>query len=154
MCNGSYIWKIDKYRQRRLNAINGSETAVVSPAIYSSHLGYRLCFSIHLNGEGSAVGKYISLYAHMMQGEYNDVLEWPFTGRVVLSILDQSESTKPRQHIRMSFTGMPNTLAFNKPMVPCNVVGYGFAEFVQIEQIREPLYIKDDTMLVKVEIKE
>lgn len=154
VCNGSYIWKIDKYHQRRLNAINGSETAVVSPDLYSSHFGYRLCFLIYLNGRDSGLGKYISLFVHMMQGEYNNVLEWPFTGRVTLTILDQSESTEPRQHITKSFTGMPNNLAFQKPMVLCNHIGYGFVEFVQIEQIREPRYIKNDTMLVKVEIKE
>lgn len=154
VCNGSYIWKIDKYRQRRLNAINGSETAVMSPGFYSSQLGYRLCFCIYLNGKDSGLGKYISIYAHMMQGEYNDVVEWPFKGTVTLSILDQSESTEPRQHISKSFTGVPNTMSFKKPMVPCNFIGYGYLDFVQIEQIREPWYLKDDTMLVKVEIKE
>ena len=35
VCNGSYIWRIENYRQRRQDAINGIATAVHSPAFYT-----------------------------------------------------------------------------------------------------------------------
>ncbi|KAK2569291.1 TNF receptor-associated factor 6 [Acropora cervicornis] len=152
VCNGSYIWKIENYRQRRQDAINGIATAVHSPAFYTSLYGYKLCLRINLNGVDSGVGRYIALFVHMMQGDYDSILEWPFTGRITLTILDQSEGTEFRQHISESLIAKPNLLAFQRPTAPRNYKGYGYVEFAPIEHIRDPQYIKNNTMLVRIQI--
>ncbi|XP_074605798.1 TNF receptor-associated factor 6-like isoform X1 [Acropora palmata] len=152
VCNGSYIWRIENYRQRRQDAINGIATAVHSPAFYTSLYGYKLCLRINLNGVDSGVGRYIALFVHMMQGDYDSILEWPFTGRITLTILDQSEGTEFRQHISESLIAKPNLLAFQRPTAPRNYKGYGYVEFAPIEHIRDPQYIKNNTMLVRIQI--
>ncbi|XP_015776359.1 PREDICTED: TNF receptor-associated factor 6-like [Acropora digitifera] len=152
VCNGSYIWRIENYRQRRQDAINGIATAVHSPAFYTSLYGYKLCLRINLNGVDRGVGRYIALYVHMMQGDYDSILEWPFTGRITLTILDQSEGTEFRQHISETLIAKPNLLAFQRPTAPRNYKGYGYVEFAPIEHIRDPQYIKNNTMLVRVQI--
>ncbi|XP_015777901.1 PREDICTED: TNF receptor-associated factor 6-like isoform X4 [Acropora digitifera] len=152
VCNGSYIWRIENYRQRRQDAINGVATALHSPAFYTSLYGYKLCLRINLNGVDSGVGRYIALFVHMMQGDYDSILEWPFTGRITLTILDQSEGTEFRQHISESLIAKPNLLAFQRPTAPRNYKGYGYVEFAPIEHIRDPQYIKNNTMLVRIQI--
>ncbi|XP_044174909.1 TNF receptor-associated factor 6-like isoform X2 [Acropora millepora] len=152
VCNGSYIWRIENYQQRRQDAINGVATAVHSPAFYTSLYGYKLCLRINLNGVDSGVGTYIALFVHMMQGDYDSILEWPFTGRITLTILDQSEGTELRQHMSRSFIVNPNLPAFRKPTVYRNREGYGYVVFAPIEHISEPRYIKNDTMLVLFQI--
>ena len=152
MCNGCFIWRIENYRQRRQDAINGIETALLSPAFYTSLYGYKLCLRINLNGVDSGVGRYIALFVHMMQGDYDSILEWPFTGRITLTILDQSEGTEFRQHISKSFIVNPNLLAFRKLAVYRNREGHGYVDFAPIEQICEPQYIRNDTMLVRIQI--
>ena len=152
VCNGSYIWRIENYQQRRQDAINGIPTAVHSPAFYTSLCGYKLCLRINLNGVDSGVGRYIALFVHMMQGDYDSILEWPFTGGITLTILDQSEGTEFRQHISKTLIASPNLSAFQRPTAPRNCKGYGYVEFAPIEHIRYPQYIKNNTMLVRVQI--
>jgi len=152
VCNGCFIWRIENYRQRRQDAINGIATALHSPAFYTSLYGYKLCLRINLNGVDSGVGRFIALFVHMMQGDYDSILEWPFTGRITLTILDQSEGTEFRQHISETLIAKPNLLAFQRPTAPRNYKGYGYVEFAPIEHIRDPQYIKNNTMLVRVQI--
>ncbi|XP_067043185.1 TNF receptor-associated factor 6-like isoform X2 [Acropora muricata] len=152
VCNGSYTWKIENYRQRRQDAISGIATALHSPAFYTSLYGYKLCLRINLNGVDSGVGRYIALFVHMMQGDYDSILEWPFTGRITLTILDQSEGTEFRQHISETLIAKPSLLAFQRPTAPRNYKGYGYVEFAPIEHIRDPQYIKNNTMLVRIQI--
>ncbi|KAK2569287.1 TNF receptor-associated factor 6 [Acropora cervicornis] len=152
VCSGSYIWRIENYRQRRQDAISGIATAVHSPAFYTSLYGYKLCLRINLNGVDSGVGRYIALFVHMMQGDYDSILEWPFTGRITLTILDQSEGTEFRQHISETLIAKPSLLAFQRPTAPRNYKGYGYVEFAPIEHIRDPQYIKNNTLLVRVQI--
>ena len=94
----------------------------------------------------------MALFVHMMQGDYDTILKWPFTGRISLSIMDQSDGAENRQHISETFVVASNNLAFQKPTVPCNYRGYGYGEFAPIEQIREPQYVKHNTMLVRIQV--
>ena len=75
VCNGSYIWRVENYRQCRQRAIDGRVTLLYSPAFYTSLYGYRLCVRIYLNGVDSGVGKHVALFVHMMQGDYDHILK-------------------------------------------------------------------------------
>ena len=151
VCNGSYTWKIGNYRKCRQDAITGAMTAIHSPAFYTDLYGYKLCMRINLNGVDGGVGKHVALFVHMMQGDYDNVLEWPFTGRIALSILDQSDA-EFRHHISEHFVAKPNLLAFQRPTSLRNYKGYGYVEFAPIEHIRDPQYVKNNTMLVRIQI--
>ncbi|CAH3106873.1 unnamed protein product [Pocillopora meandrina] len=152
LCNGAYIWKIDNYRQYRQDALSGVMTAIHSPSFYTSVYGYKLYMRINLNGVDSGVGKHVALFVHMMQGDYDSILEWPFTGRIALSILDQSDGAEYRHHISETLVAKPNLLAFQRPTAPRNYKGYGYVEFAPIEAIREPQYVRNNTMLVRIQI--
>lgn len=126
-------------------------TALHSDALYTHLNGYKMCMRINLNGVDSGLGKHIALFVHMMQGDYDSILEWPFTGRIVLSILDQSDADH-RHHLSESLIAKPNLLAFKRPTAPRNYKGYGYVEFAPIEQMREGTYVKNNTMLVKIQV--
>ena len=127
-------------------------TAKYSPAFYTSPNGYKLCLRINLNGVDSGLGKHVALYVHMVQGDYDDTLDWPFTGTFTLSILDQSYDVSSRHHISKTVNADPSLHSFQRPTAPHNYHGYGYEEFASLEQICEPGYIKNNTMLVKFEI--
>ena len=152
VCNGSYIWRIENYQLRRQAAINGIATYQTSPAFYTSLYGYKLCLRINLNGEDDGVGRYIALFVHMMQGDFDNYLDWPFTGKITLTILDQSDGTQFPQHFSESLIASPNHLAFQRPTAPVNHMGFGQVKFAPIEHIRDPPHIKNNTMLVRVHI--
>lgn len=153
-CNCSHTWEIENYQQRRQDAIDGIKTASYSTAFYTSVRGYKLCLGVNLNGVSSGAGNYFALFVHIMLGDYDGNLRWPFTpGMINFFVLDQSEGTASRQHIKKSLKADSNLLVFHRPAVAGINGGVGFAEFAPIDHIREPLYIKNDTLLVKVEIK-
>ncbi|KAL9956533.1 hypothetical protein ACROYT_G038020 [Oculina patagonica] len=114
--------------------------------------GYKLCMRINLNGVDSGVGKNVALYVHMVQGDYDDTLDWPFTGKFTLSILDQSDDVSSRRHISKTVNADPNLHSFQRPTAPYNTFGYGYEEFASLEEICEPRYIKNNTLLVKFEM--
>ena len=129
-------------------------TAIHSPALYTSLYGYKLCMRMNLNGVDSGVGKYVALFVHMMQGDYDTILEWPFTGRIALSILDQSDASEFRHDISQCF-GVnldPPNVAFQRPLTKRNIKGYGFVDFAPIAQIDRGQYAKGNTILVRIQI--
>ncbi|XP_074639349.1 TNF receptor-associated factor 6-like [Acropora palmata] len=150
VCNGSFSWRIENYRQRRQDAINGIEKAIYSPAFYIFVDGYKLCLSIYLNGVNSEVGEFIDILVHVMLGVNDSKLVWPLTGMLTLGILDQSEGPESPQHIKHSFNADPNQLAFQRPTGPRNV-GYHCIR-IPVSRILEHLYIKNDSILVGIEI--
>ena len=150
--DGSFIWRVENFGQCQQRAINGEMTKLDSTAFYISRYGYRLRMRIHLNGVGSGVGQHVALFVQMMRGDYDDILEWPFTGTIELSILDQSDASEFRHHISKTLDVTPYPLAFQGPTAPRNYEAYGYVEFAPIEQIREGQYVKHNTMLVRIEI--
>ena len=69
---------------------------------------------LYLNGVRSGIGKYMGLFVQIMQGEYDNILTWPFPGRINLSILDQS-GDEFRNDICGTFLAKPSLAAFQKP---------------------------------------
>ncbi|XP_073243627.1 TNF receptor-associated factor 6-like [Porites lutea] len=150
VCNGTYIWRVENYRQRRQDAIANTMSAMYSPPFYTSLYGYKMCLRMNLNGVDSGLGKHIALFVHMMQGDYDDILEWPFFGKKInLSILDQS---KLHCHISETLVVEDDLIAFQRPTDRRNSKGYGYVEFAPIDHIREPRHVKNNTMLVRVQI--
>ena len=151
-CNGKFIWRIENYTQCCNDAISGVKTAKYSPPFYTSPFGYKMCLRINLNGVGNGVGKHVALFVHMVQGDYDDTLDWPFTGKFTLSILDQSDNTESPCHMRKTLEAEANLQAFQRPTAPYNYLGYGYEEFASVGQMCEPQYVKSNTLLVKFKI--
>ena len=61
-----------------------------SPPFYTHFGGYKMCLSVYPNGYEEAQGNHISVFFHMMSGEFDDHLEWPFPGAIInVSALSQ-----------------------------------------------------------------
>ena len=60
-----------------------------SPPFYSHIGGYKLCIGVDANGTGSGAGTHVTVGVHMMRGEYDDNLKWPFKGEVRVQLLNQ-----------------------------------------------------------------
>ena len=63
-----------------------------SPSFHSHIGGYQMCISVCANGYGEGVGSHLSVFLHMMPGEYDDYLKWPFHGEVIVQLVDQREN--------------------------------------------------------------
>ena len=59
-----------------------------SPPFTISPLGYRLCLNVDANGSGSGKGSHLSIYAYITKGQHDDRLQWPFTGTIIIELLN------------------------------------------------------------------
>ena len=55
----------------------------VSPPFYTHVAGYKMCLAIYPNGSNEGRGTHLSVFLHMMQGENDNYLPWPFPGGVI-----------------------------------------------------------------------
>ena len=68
----------------------------ISPSFYSHSHGYRMCLSVDANGYYLPVGPgsskhhtHVSVFVHLMRGDFDGQLKWPFRGTVTIQLLNQ-----------------------------------------------------------------
>ena len=155
-CHGTYVWCVTDYSHRKVEAQRGRNTVIHSPGFYTSSFGYKLCIRLNINGVEGATGSHVSLFVHFMQGDYDDILDWPFSGRITLAIIDQSDSCEQRQHISEMLLSKPTLAAFQRPKTHRNHKGFGYVEFAPISLVEGggPVYVKNDAVYIKVKVVE
>ncbi|KAL8574350.1 hypothetical protein ACOMHN_057342 [Nucella lapillus] len=153
ICQGLFFWKIHNYSRYQQEAERGQTTALHSQPFYTRPAGgYKLCLRSNLNGVDSAKGSHLSLFVHFMQGEYDDILEWPFSGRIILSIMDQNDVCERRQHVQETLVAQPHLAAFQRPSTPRNHKGFGYMEFLPLNALQKSSFVKQNTLIVKVHV--
>ena len=60
-----------------------------SPPFYTHPHGYKMCLCVWPNGFGDGEGTYLGVTVHLMRGEFDDHLKWPFRGDITYVLLDQ-----------------------------------------------------------------
>ena len=139
--NGKYIWKIPDITRRRRDAVMGKTVSLYSAPFYTDRLGYKLRLCIHLNGDGSGKGRYISFFLTIMKGEYDALLEWPFQLTVTLTMINQKGSG----NIVQSFKPNPSSASFQRPKQYVTVnYPSGCPKFVELSVLDNPEFIVDD----------
>ena len=143
-----FIAKITEVRQHRHVDANGGTTAVFTCPIKTDCYGYMLGLRIYFNGVGDGSGRFVAIFVHMMMGEYDFQVRWPFTQRITLSIMDQSGAER---HLSQILQAQPNMMAFQKPTEVISRTGCGFVNFASIEEVFSHAYVKDDKLFLKIE---
>lgn len=155
-CQGNFVWRLKNYQKLRAEAKRGAPHCVIhSPGFYTSFNGYQFCIRLNLNGVENARGTHLSLFIHLMQSDNDDILPWPFTGKVTLSICDQHEIGNKRNPITETLVAKPGLAAFQRPTTFRNHKGFGYMEFAPISYLEseERCFVKEDTLLIKADIR-
>ena len=84
------IWKIPQFSQRKADAENGKYTSIFSLPFYSGRYGYKMCLRLYIMGDGIGKGTHLSLFFVMMRGEFDNILQWPFTHKVTFNLINQA----------------------------------------------------------------
>lgn len=151
ICNGSYFWRIEEFSKMREKALAGEPAMLHSPSFYTSPWGYRLCLraNINLNTPG---GPHLSLFVHMMQGDFDSFLPWPFSARIGLMVMDQNISQAARMPIAETLETKPQMAAFQRPATARNHKGYGYTDFVTLSVLDQGSYLLKDVLIIHVTV--
>ena len=119
----------------------------ISPPFYTHTGGYKMCLSVLPNGDGDDKGSYVSIFIHMMQGEFDNHLKWPFPGALInISALNQRMITGNIGADLNLFTGDSRecrSRVLNCPYGP----GYGRRKYIDHRYLKQFL-IKDKLMIM------
>ncbi|XP_065340820.1 TNF receptor-associated factor 6-like isoform X2 [Cloeon dipterum] len=145
--SGHYVWEIRDFSRQlqTLRAALPELKKLYSTPFFTAPFGYRFCVRVNLNAAGDA----LSVHVHLLKGEHDHSLSWPFRGRIVLAAVNQSGG----QDVREPMAAQAGLAAFHRPSRDINHVGYGFAEFVSLRQLADAGFVRDDTLVLRVHVQ-
>ena len=79
-----------------------------SPPFTTSPQGYKLCLKVFANGYSSGEDSHLSIYVCIMKGQHDDRLQWPFTGTIIIELLNWLEDKGTYKKILTIDTNMKN----------------------------------------------
>lgn len=89
----------------------------------------------------------INLTWFIFLGNFDALLQWPFSFRVTFMLLDQNN----KEHQVDSFRPDPNSSSFKRPTTEMNIAS-GCPLFIPLAKLDDPslAYVKEDTMFIKL----
>ena len=145
--NGTKVWKIEQLQQLMNDAKTGKSTSTNSSPFYSRCYGYKMCLRLYILGDGIGKGTHMSLFFVVMKGEYDALLQWPFTHKVTFKLINQCGG----RDVVEVFQPDPLSPSFQKPKSDMNVP-YGYQRFVSIKELMQCGFIEDDSIFIKAEV--
>ena len=145
--DGSMIWKIPTFSQRKGDAENGKYTSIFSLPFYSGRYGYKMCLRLYIMGDGISKGTHLSLFFVVMRGEFDNVLQWPFTHKVTFKMINQAGG----RDIVDTFQPDPMSSSFRKPKSDMNIAS-GCPRFISHTELERGGFIVEDTIFIRCHI--
>lgn len=83
---------------RQYDLLKRNSDAHTSRSFYSHPRGYKMCIKIWPNGVHDGQNSHVSVACHVMCGEQDADLKWPFCGNVHLRLVNQKSSNHHLDH--------------------------------------------------------
>ena len=127
------------------------------PPFYTHPGGYKMRIRVDANGCLDGAGTHVSVSAYLMQGRNDDILEWPFTGKVTFTLLNQLAD---KNHYTATTASFPQDHKASRKVVDDEMAttGYGQPTFISHYQLRHDVmkncqYLKDDCLYFQIKVQ-
>ena len=146
--DGTLTWKVDRVAERMADAQSERQPSIYSPIFYSAPNGYKMRARLYLHGDGNARRTHMSLFFLLMKGDYDALLQWPFSYKVTFCLFDQTGNNR---HIIDSFRPDVKSNSFQRPKTDANIAS-GIPKFFPLPMIQQDdnPYVRDDTLYLKI----
>ena len=112
-----------------------SDTPWYSQPFYSHVQGYKLCLRVDVNGFGDGKGTHVSVHIHLMRGEFDDYLAWPFRGIITLQLRSPDQKHHDHHNGTIPFNNRtPNAIANRVISREISQNGLGYQQFIKIDR--------------------
>ena len=125
---------------------NGSIFYYTRP-FYTHHNGYKMQLRVYPYAENN-----ISIYCHLMQGENDDHLKWPYKETITITLLNQLEDS---HHVTKNFRlGNAHIVKKPEPDTTRNDNGWGYSKFISLSEVESATaytqYLVNDTLYLQI----
>lgn len=145
--DGKMLWKIPQFGQRMKDAMSGKYTSIFSLPFFTARYGYRMCLRLYIMGDGIGKGTHSSLFLVVMQGEFDNILLWPFSCKSTFHLVNQVTGKDLVDTFESDF----QSSSFRKPKTAMNVAA-GIPRFVAHKTLQNGQYIMDDTVFIRCKV--
>ena len=114
---------------------------------YTHPRGYKMFLCIVVNGKVSKKSTHVSIFASLMCGEFDNQLDGPFRGSIIVQLLDQEEGEDNIEE-EISFVSASKS-SFRVTNGNCSHIRRGFSMCESHDDLRLR-YLKDDTLCFKL----
>ena len=130
--------------------------ALFSSPFYTSVIGYKMCLKMVANGWYDGKGTHISVYAHLMKGDNDDYLTWPFIGTVTFELRNQLED---KNHHKKTTAFPADDVASQRVVTGETLInGWGYHTFISHADLNQPVasncrYLVNDSLTFRVTVQ-
>ena len=118
-----------------------------SHPFYSNTQGYKMCLEVVANGYATARGTHLSVYIHLMQGQFDAELRWPFCGEVEVQLLNQEREDKFYSNI-ITYSGCTSASILRDGNETAK--GHGFRHFILHSDLEQE-YVNNDSLRFRIQ---
>ena len=155
-----FIWKIKPFSECFRQAKEGVKEMIESDPFYTGRYGYKLkvfaypYYTEHLLPHAPPLSTGIFL----MEGEYDDILPWPFSKKLMFTIIDQNKVIKERKNITKSISpgslrSFDDMIFSKRPGEKMKVVKSEPLMLISQETLQTRRYIVNDTLFLQVDLE-
>ena len=152
--NTGTIWKIKNWSEVLRQAKEAKKTRIESDPFYTGRHGYKLkVILIPAYDDDPSVGSHyirphIVVFIVLMEGEYDDMLPWPFRKKITFTVIDQNEDLKERHNVTSYLSPYIYTERPRENLTPESSISY----LISHETLQTRRYIVNDTLFLQVDI--
>ena len=143
--HGILKWKIHGFSVRTQEAIDNKVRAINSAPCFTSPYGYKYCIRVYPTGDGLGKDTHLTLLLVLLKSEYDATLEWPFTKKVMVTLINQEDRTKDFVKVLIPSSTSPGV---QRPKNDTNTA-FGFPEFFPLDKLNDG-FLKDDALFIDV----
>ena len=123
-----------------------------SPPFYSHIGGYKMCMRVLANGRGYGKDTHVSVIFHLMRGEYDDQLKWPFRGDITIQLLNQSRDEGHREMTVPFDDRVGEEVAGRVVGQERATKGWGYKQFIAHTELNteKKEYLKNDCLVFQI----
>ena len=108
----------------------------LSDSFYSHAGGYKLGVSVYPNGFGEAKGTHLSMFVHIRRGEFDEKLNWPFDGEIVIQAFSERLNRWTNDTTIVMKKGHVDEDIIERPLDLCNVE-WGYSKYISHSKLRD-----------------
>ena len=159
--NTRYIWKIDKFSDILRQAKAGEKETIESDPFYTAYYGYKLKVSVipyfadYFTYLPSRRSPYLSLSILLMEGEYDNMLPWPFRKKITFTLIDQHQDLKQRKNV-VDYLSVRRQGSFDNMFLvrpgKASLCQGGIPLFISHKVLQTRPYIVNDTVFLQVDV--
>ena len=153
--NKRFIWKLNPgpLRVGRRGTMGVKE----SNAFYTGCYGYKLKVKLFLDYHlGPSSDWTFAIVVVLMEGEYDNILPWPFSEKITVTIIDQNEDLKERKNITkyLSPSGhVQGSIFFGRPGIQCSDLRMQISRFTSYGELQTRHYFANGTLFIQVDVE-